>query len=72
MVKQTSNVNFKLRNVENHKALSTPVNVNRLKPFYGRNLRPAETTVPNDVEHRVELSELTDHDLPSDSFTGFQ
>ena len=72
LVKQTSPVNFKVRNVDNHKMLHNTINVGRMKLFFGRNFRPDDTVVPGNPLNREVLDGLCDDDLPPDSFVNLK
>ena len=60
IVKKLSPVNFQLKNAAN-RLVSTPVHVNRLKPFYDQNDRPIQPPI-EDPEQADSLSEV---DLPA-------
>lgn len=64
IIQRQNDVHFFLRNCDNNKLLPTPVNVNRLKRAYVRELRPAQE---NDINPGNEI-DLTENDLPQDSF----
>ena len=64
LVEQLSPVNFKVKTVDN-RLLSTPVHVNRLKPYCDPNDRPLDMPVDLDIDFDLLLDE---NDLPTDSF----
>ena len=72
LVKQTSPVNFRVRNVDNHKMLHNTINVGRMKLFFGRNFRPDEAVIPGNPVNREDLDGLCDDDLPPDSFVSLK
>ena len=61
LYKQTGPVNFKVRNLENHKLLLSPIHVNRMKFAYN-------TELPRDVIQRDPLENFEDGDCPEDSY----
>ena len=64
IVAKLSPVHFKLRTLDN-RPVSVPVHANRMKPYYD----PADRPIcPPDID--PELPDLTDADLPSESFAG--
>ena len=63
IVAKLSPVHFKLRTVDN-RPLSVAVHANRLKPYYDPADRPIEPPLPDPPP-----PELSESDLPSDSFT---
>ena len=68
LVEQTGPVNFRVRNLENNKLLSTPVHVNRMKFAYDRYARPENHVMPRDFVQRDPLDGVVDADCPTDSF----
>ncbi len=68
LVKRTGPVNFRVRNLENNKLLTTPIHVNRMKFAYDRYVRPSNDIVPNDAEQRDQIPGLVPDDCPDDSF----
>ena len=67
LVKQTGPTNFMVRNLENNKLLSSPIHVNRMKFAYDRYRRPLSHVTPDEL-HRASIPDLSDADLPMDSF----
>ena len=57
-----------VRNLENSKLLSSPIHVNRMKFAYDRFLRPSNETFPVELDARDPITELSDNDLPTDSY----
>ena len=68
LVQQTGPVNFKVRNLENHKLLLSPIHVNRMKFAYNRFIRPSNTELPRDVIQRDPLENFEDGDCPEHSY----
>ena len=68
LVEQTGPVNFRARNLENNKLLSSPVHVNRMKFAYDRYARPENHVMPKDFVQRDPLEDVEDADCPDDSF----
>ena len=68
LVERTGPVNFRVRNLENNKLLSTPIHVNRMKYAYDRYARPADDQPPRDATQSSELLGLEQADCPESSF----
>ena len=68
LVEQTGPVNFRVRNLENNKLITTPIHVNRMKFAYDRYIRPNNDTEPTDLEQRDPIPGLVPDDCPEDSF----
>jgi len=68
LVQQTGPVNFKVRNLENNKLMSSTVHVNRMKFAYNRYVRPSNETAPTDPEQRDPIPGLVQDDCPEDVF----
>ena len=68
LVERTGPVNFRVRNLENNKLLSTPIYVNRMKYAYDRYARPADDQLPRDATQSTELLGLEQADCPESSF----
>ena len=68
LVEKTGPVNFRVRNLENNKLISTPIHVNRMKYAYDRYVRPSNQDVPLDQNQRDEVPGLIPDDCPEDSF----
>ena len=64
LVEQLSHVIFKVKTADN-RLLSTPVHVDRLKPYCDPNDRPLEMPVDLDIDFNLLLDE---NDLPADTF----
>ena len=68
LVERTGPVNFRVRNLENNKLISTPIHVNRMKYAYDRYIRPNNKDLPSDQNQQNEISGLVQDDCPEDSF----
>ena len=68
IVQRTGPVNFRVRNLENHKLLSSPIHVNRMKFVYDRYVRSNNDIVPTNPEQRISMDNLVPEDCPEDSF----
>ncbi|XP_072023286.1 uncharacterized protein [Amphiura filiformis] len=68
IIKQSSPVNFMVRNLENNKLLKAPIHANRMKFAYNRYVRPANNELPVDLQAQAPVAVLDDTDLPKDSF----
>ena len=68
LVEQTGPVNFKVRNLENNKLVTSTVHVNRMKFAYNRFVRPSNDTPPVDPENRDPIPGLVLDDCPDDIF----
>ncbi|XP_038052676.1 uncharacterized protein LOC119735953 [Patiria miniata] len=68
LVEQTSPVNFRVRNLENNKLLSSPVHVNRMKFAYNRYVRPSNDSVPFDPKQNTSILGLQEDDCPQNIF----
>ncbi|XP_072036114.1 uncharacterized protein [Amphiura filiformis] len=68
LVEQTGPVNFRVRNLENNKLITTPIHVNRMKFAYDRYVRPNNDTEPTDLEQRDPIPGLVPDNCPEDSF----
>lgn len=68
LVQRTGPVNFRVRNLENNKLLSTPIHVNRIKYAYNRYVRPDSNIPPDDPEQGQEIPGLVVSDCPEDSY----
>ncbi|XP_038047480.1 uncharacterized protein K02A2.6-like [Patiria miniata] len=72
IVQRTGPVNFRVRNLENHKLLSSPIHVNRMKFVYDRYVRPNNDIFPADPQHRTSVDDLVQEDCPEDSFVALK
>jgi hypothetical protein len=68
LIQRTGPVNFRVRNLGNNKALSTPIHVNRMKYAYDRSARPNSNEPPVDPDQTVGIPDLVMSDCPEDSF----
>ena len=68
LVEKTGPVNFRVRNLENNKLLSSPIHVNRMKFAYDRYIRPDDDQPPRDATQATEVPGLEQTDCPQSSF----
>lgn len=68
LVERTGPVNFRVRNLENHKLLIPPIHVNRMKYAYDRYIRPNSNEPPGDPDQAEGIPGLVTGDCPADSF----
>ena len=68
LIQQTGPVNFRVKNLQNNKLVSSPIHVNRMKFVYDRYVRPNNEIFPSDPKQQIPVDDMVQEDLPDDSF----